>query len=226
LPKVIFCWYKKGMGDDSTNQEGPDGSRAKTGLWARSAAWVLADLAIVAAAIAVVYVRTGMGLVCYGLPVLLIGYCLHQGVMFFVQRLPLRRRVSLGFVACLSGAAVAYTLYITAPGYLFDHYVMLPRPASVKILESQFDGSRDPAAYLYFEANPADMETIIRSRPYTLKEDLNVPLTLKLNWWKPDPHKLQPGYFWETPDGKEPKQAAWLFVDDTKTKAYFAFWFF
>jgi len=144
---------------------------------------------------------------------------------------PNRRRiavVSLLVLALLALSLGGWFLWQTTPTGLFRNYVMQPMHASVKVINSEYQGGRDPAVYLRFEASPQDMDLILAHRKYTTEARLPSPTASVPVWWVPQTLKSPVLYYWQEPHshGDQPVNAAWLWVNETKTEAYFACWNF
>lgn len=213
---------------DSTDPPQADGIEATGDSMPRgnSITWRLAQLLIVASAFALLWVFTEMGAVCCGIPIAIAGYLIVSIVGKFVQGPALRRKVSMTLVVCMSLAVVGSAWYRTVPDRLFREYVANPMPSSVRVLHSQYQEERDPAIFLYFEFSPNDLDAILRTREYrkheiVIVEEMRIRSRKPPSWWNPGSLTNPSLHEWPSQVEYQP-YSVWLWVDESKTKAYCA----
>jgi hypothetical protein len=175
--------------------------------------------------------RCGPGIVCVGVAGLIIGFAVVSALTLFIRQPVPRRRTTLALMSLMATLAVGYAYYSTSAKALFRHYVARPIPDTVRIMEGQYQGGIDPAVYLHFQLGPGDLDAILRRRPYKDKPDIEGPMAGREYtpaWWHPQSLTNATVYYWS--DGKDPEEqptnAVWLWVNEARTEAYFAYWNF
>jgi len=211
--------------DDTGLTHGGEADRTVRMSMRSRIAWKAAEMATVTLAGVLMFTRYGLGFVCVGVAALLVGVVIVSAVLPFIRRPLLRRKVSLIMVAGIASLAVGFAYYETASTTLFRRYVADPIPASVRILESEYQGGLDSAVYLYFELSPDDLDAVLRTRPYANTRRMDGPLGTAPAWWKPD-SLANPTVYYREDQSDAPQHATWLWVNETKTKAYFTHWNF
>ena len=194
----------------------------------KRAAWKAAEIAVVLAAAVILFYRCGPGFVCIGSVWLFIGLLIIAVVPPFIKPALRRCKVSFVLVTLMAVSAVVYTFYETSSRTLFGRYVADPIPASVKILHSEYQGGRDEAIYLHFEMNPGDLNSILAKRHYTTSPDIHGPIGRDPTWWALQSLENPTVYYCEETgrSGEAIRSAAWLWVNEAKTEAYFTYWGF
>jgi hypothetical protein len=130
-----------------------------------------------------------------------------------IIRQPRKREVvrTIGLIV-LGGAGVSLAMYQTSGSQLFRRYVAEPMPPSVQVLESEYQGGLDPAAYLHFRLERGDLAAIMSQRDP--------------DWWDPQSLESPTAYSWEQTRDGIASNAAWLWVSGDGREAYFAHWNF
>ncbi len=180
--------------------------------------WKTFELAIVIAAAAILLWKFNSIFAYLEIIGLFMGLAVITVLTLFIKQRGRRRAVSLILVLLMSAAAVGAAYYEMNGKTLFRRYVADPVPGSVRILNSKYWGGMDPAVFLHFETSPADFEAVLQKRPYAIKPD----------WWRPQSLENATIYYWEkkrSDPGRQP-DIAWIWVNESKTEVYFAYWNF
>jgi hypothetical protein len=144
-----------------------------------------------------------------------------------IIRQPRKREVvrTIGLIV-LGGAGVSLAMYQTSGSQLFRRYVAEPMPPSVQVLESEYQGGLDPAAYLHFRLERGDLAAIMSQRDWTRIRAVRMPGVPHPDWWDPQSLESPTAYSWEQTRDGIASNAAWLWVSGDGREAYFAHWNF
>jgi len=191
--------------------------------WPVRLAWWAAQAAVFVGACAWMAMRGGFCVLGWG-AVLLLGWI---GIRDLTRRLG-RRRHAAGFALLLlaAGALGSYVHYRTTGRSLFRRYLGLPVPQSVRIVESHYAGGLDPACYLHFRAEPADIRALLARQAYTAPGEDQHPPSRSADPFRPD---------WFRPESlanpalhvlERRSSTAWLWISESGGEAYFVYWNF
>jgi hypothetical protein len=188
------------------------------------AGYRIAQLGVIAAALAILYLWCGPWTALLDGIALMIAWAIILLLTTFIKQPATRNNVSLVLLVVLAGLLVGEGFYRTNPKHLFQVFIAKPMPPSVRILECEYQHSRDSAVYLHFQLSSNDLDAILLAKAYQTSSDTHGPMGGNPAWWKPESLKNAAVYYWE--DTQQPGNAAWLWVNDAKTEAYFTHWNF
>jgi hypothetical protein len=189
--------------------------------WLSRMLWKLAEVGVILAA-GVLMLHSRSPFLCAEIGAFLLGVLIISVATRLIGN-PVRKRVIwLALVTILAGSAIGYVHYKASANCLFRDFVVDPMPNSVRILDSQSVFARDYAIFLHFQLAPGDFDALLRKRQYKAGSDQpgqGGPGLSHPPWWQPQLLANPALHLWEGGT----TETAWLWVNEARTEAYFAY---